>query len=109
MTLLLAMLFSPAIVLAFAIVVVSIAKSKQLPKSSLKSLLLLTLLFGVAGAVTTLLITLGWMSWYEHSTGFSAANAPVGWIFFFGPLGVALGQLCALIVWWFKRPSKQVL
>src|SRR5689334_11681372 len=109
MTLLLAMLFSPAIALAFAIVVVSIAKSKQLPKPSLKSLLLRTLLFGVAGAVTTLLVTVAWMLWYERSTGFSAGNAPVGWIFFYGPFGVALGQLCALTVWWFKRPPKQVL
>ena len=104
MTLLLAMLLSPVIALVIAIVAVSIAKLKQLPKSNLKSLLLLTVLFAIAGAVTTLLMTIAWALWYEHSTGFNAGNAPLGWIFFFGPFGVALGQLCALTVWWFKSP-----
>lgn len=98
------MFFSPVIALVIAIVVVSFAKSNQLPKPNFKSLLLLTLLFAVVGAMTTLLMTISWMTWYEHSTGFSAGNGPLGWIFLYGPLGVAVGQLCALTVWWFKKP-----
>ena len=105
MTLLFVMFYSPVISLVIAVIVVSIAKLNHLPKPRLTSLLVLTLFLAVAGAIATLLMTIVWMIWYQHSTGFDPGNAPVGWIFFYGPLGVALGQLCALAMWWFKRPA----
>ena len=38
----------------------------------------------------------------EKTTGYSAGNAPVAWIFFFGPLGAAIGALIGFLVWWLK-------
>ncbi len=51
-----------------------------------------------------MLLTIAWMTWNEKTSGFSAGNAPLAWIFFYGPFSVALGQLLALTVWWFKKP-----
>jgi hypothetical protein len=43
------------------------------------------------------------MVWYEASTGYSAGNDPLGWIFSYGSVSTALGQLLALVQWWFKK------
>jgi hypothetical protein len=51
------------------------------------------------------MFTIVWMIWYEKTTGYSAGNAPSGWIFFYGPLSAMLRQLVALTIWWFKKPT----
>ena len=102
-TLLFALFFSPAVALIIALVVWGYAKSNSLPKPESWVLIVLTLAFAAAGATITLLMTMAWMEWYEHTTGYGAGNAPLRWIFFYGPVGIAIGQLCALAVWWFKN------
>jgi len=59
----------------------------------------LALVLGVAGAGITLAGTIVWMVWYESTTGFSAGNAPLGWIFITGPGGIALSVIVGFIVW----------
>jgi hypothetical protein len=67
-----------------------------------------SLLYGVAGAGISLAFTIAWMIWYEWSTGYSAGNGPLGWIFFYGPTSIALGQIAALLHWWFKKAQGHV-
>ena len=96
--------FSPFIVAVFALIVVLIAKKAKLPKPSLTYLVNRSFVFAAIGAVSTLLLTIAWIIWYEHSTGYSANQTPFAWIFFFGPLSAALWQLLALGMWWLEKP-----
>jgi TRAP-type C4-dicarboxylate transport system permease small subunit len=75
----------------------------QMPRGN--RLLGLSISYAIVGAIASLVLLIIWMIWYEKSTGYSAGNAPVGWIFFYGPLSAALGQLIALIQWWPKKSS----
>ena len=59
----------------------------------------MTLKYAALGAAATLAFTIAAMLWYEYSTGYSADNGPLGWIFIYGPLGVAAGQAYALYRW----------
>lgn len=95
--------FSPFILAVFALIVVLIAKKAKLSKPSLTYLVSRSFVFAAIGAVSTLLLTIAWIIWYEHSTGYSANQTPFAWIFFFGPLSAALGQLLALGMWWIKK------
>ena len=99
-----AMFFSPVIVALFALAVVSLARIAEKPRAKISTLVRLSLLFALVGAGASLLLTIIWAIWYEKTSGFSAGNAPLGWFFFYGPFSVALGQLLALTVWWFKKP-----
>ena len=99
-----AQFFSPVIAALFALAVVSLAKIAEKPKAKISTLVRLSLLFAVVGAGASLLLNITWMIWYERTSGFSAGNAPLGWLFFYGPFSVALGQLFVLTVWWFKKP-----
>jgi hypothetical protein len=87
-----------------AIVAVAALRISGTRVASLGQLILLSVACAVIGAFLTLLYTVAWMIWYEKTTGFSAGNAPIAWIFFYGPLGLAFGQLVALLLWWRKRP-----
>ena len=71
-------------------------------KKDIKNRTILIAGFAVGGATATLIYTFVWMIWYEKTTGYSAGNAPVAWIFFFGPLGAAIGALIGFLVWWLK-------
>ena len=99
--------FSPVFMLFVAVAAVTIARLYQLPKRTVARLAWQPVLFAVAGAVASLVLLIIWMIWYENTTGYGAGNAPLAWIFFYGPLSAALGQLCALLSWWFKRPSAE--
>jgi hypothetical protein len=99
-----AMFLSPVIAALFALAMVSFARVANKPKAKISTLVWLSLLFALVGAGASLLLTIAWMTWYEKSTGFSAGNAPLGWIFFYGPFSAALGQLLALTAWWFRKP-----
>lgn len=55
--------------------------------------------YAAIGAGLTLIYTIADMIWYEQTTGYSAGNGPLGWIFFLGPVGAAFGQLLALLKW----------
>jgi hypothetical protein len=96
---------SPIAMVIVAAMVVALAKLRGLPKAKVSTLILITVVFAIAGGAASLAYTIGWMVWYENTTGYSAGNAPLGWIFFSGPASAALGQLLALIVWWLRKPS----
>jgi hypothetical protein len=96
---------SPALMLVAALLVVLIAKMRGRPIERIGRLVWTSAAFALAGAVATLVLTIAWMIWYEKTTGYSAGNGPLGWIFFYGPLGAASGQLVALLLWWFKSTA----
>jgi hypothetical protein len=104
MMLLRIIVLSPLLAAAVAVVVYMSAKWAHLPKPRATYLVRLSLTYAAIGASVSLLLTIVWMNWYEGSTGISAGNAPIGWIFFSGPLSAALGQLAALSRWWFTKP-----
>ncbi len=91
--------------LVAAVVVVLIAKTRGRPIERIGRLVWTSAAFALAGAVATLVLTIAWMIWYEKTTGYSAGNGPLGWIFFYGPLGAASGQLVALLLWWLKSSA----
>lgn len=76
------------------------ARKYELSKASPSILVLVSIKYGVFGAAASLLLTIGWMYWYESSSGYSAGNAPAGWILFLGPLSFSMGQIAALVQWW---------
>jgi hypothetical protein len=55
------------------------------------------------GRWLSLAFTIGWMYWYESTSGFGAGDTPVFWMLFLGPLSAAIGQLVALVHWWTKK------
>jgi hypothetical protein len=97
--------FSPLLVAVLALIVFFIAKKAKLSKPNWMYLVKRSFLFAVIGSGSTLLLTVVWIIWYEHSTGYSANQTPFAWIFFFGPLSAAFVQLLALWMWWIKKPS----
>lgn len=94
--------FSPIIVLFVASFLVLYLSLKKI-RVELFYLIGRSLLYGVISVAISFALTAWWMSHYESSTGFSAGNAPVAWFFFIAPLASAIGQVVALIDWWFKR------
>ncbi len=96
-------LFSPLLIAVLAIILVAYAKLTSRTKPSVGFLAWRSFLYAAIGAIVSLGLTIGWMAWYESSTGYSAGNGPLAWIFFYGPVSAALGQLAALAQWWFKR------
>jgi hypothetical protein len=105
MKMLLAAFLSPLLMVVMAAIVVAMSKLHSMPKPKISMLVWISVAFAAAGAAASLIFTIAWMVWYEKTTGYSAGNAPLGWIFFYGPASAALGQLLALIVWWFRKPS----
>ena len=106
MNVLLAAFLSPLAMAVVAAAVVAVVKGYALPKPKISTLIWMTIAFAAAAAVASLIFTIGWMVWYENTTGYSAGNAPLGWIVFYGPASAALGQLLALVVWWFRKPQR---
>lgn len=98
-------LFSPLLIAALAIILVVYVKLAALTKPSIAFLIGRSLLYAVIGAIVSLVLIIVWMVWCESSTGYGAGNAPLAWIFFYGPVSAALGQLAALAQWWFKRSA----
>lgn len=96
---------SPLLVAALAIILVVYVKLAALAKPSIAFLISRSFMYAAVGAISSLILTIVWMVWYEWSTGYSAGNAPLGWIFFYGPVSAALGQLAALVQWWFKKST----
>jgi hypothetical protein len=89
----------PIVVLALIIVVALAAAGTDLRRPSVTELLLRTVVYAVAAAAISLGGTIAWMIWYEKTTGYSAGNAPLGWIFYYGPLSAGIGEFIALIHW----------
>jgi|SRR5262245_40461788 len=81
------------------------AKLRKSPKADFIILVEKTLMYAFIGAMVSLAFTIAGMVWYEKTTGFSAGNGPLGWIFIYGPPSAALGQLVALLHWWFMKPT----
>lgn len=88
-----------------ALVVVLIAKMRGRRIEKIGRLIWTSTAFAFVGAVATLVFTIAWMIWYEKNAGYSAGNGPLGWIFFYGPLGAAFGQLVALVLWFKSSTS----
>ena len=90
----------PLLALIIQVGIVIYAKKTKLHKPKTKVLITNSFKYGFVGAVISLLLTIISMFWYEYSSGYSAGNAPVAWILFYGPLSFSLGQIVALIKWW---------
>ena len=96
---------SPVLAIVLAVTVVAIAKLLRARTAAVRILVELSVWYAIVGAGLSLILLIIWMVWYERISGYSAGNAPLGWIFVGGPVSAAFGQIVALIVWWFKKPK----
>jgi hypothetical protein len=94
--------------MSLAVLLVTYAKLARLRKPSIESLIRSSILYAAIGAAVTLAYTIIEMVWYEASTGYSAGNGPLVWIFIYGPVSAFLGQLAALARWWFKKETPPI-
>lgn len=97
-------LLSPICAATLAVLIWSLTKAVGVPRPPFTHLAILSTGAGVIGAGLTFAYTFASMIWYTWSTGYDAGNAPLAWIFFFGPIGFACGQLVALLAWCVNRP-----
>jgi len=72
-------------------------KQYRIPPLVIRSVLYIGL-----GLVLSLAYTILGMWHYESTTGYSAGNGPLGWIFIYAPLSVACGFILGLIHWLVK-------
>ena len=100
---LLGFLLSPVIMAVIVGLVVVYAKVSNLPKPGIDRLVARSVKYAAVGAGASLVLLIVLMIWYEQTTGYSAGNAPLGWLFFYGPVSAALGQMVALILWWREK------
>ncbi len=91
--------FSPLIMLVVSAIAYFVVVYSKRPHAPVKRLVIVSLMYAGIMLVVSLLLTIAWMIWYQYSTGYDAGNAIVGWIFFFAPASVALGQLIGLVQW----------
>ena len=80
-----------------------IAKYKKIKTAPLETLLAYVAAYTAVSAALTLAYTIYWMIDYERTTGYSAGNGPLAWIFIYLPLSFTLGQFVGLIHWWQKK------
>jgi hypothetical protein len=97
--------YSPLAITGLAVLLVAYAKLAGLRKPSLESLIRSGIFYAAIGALASLALTIVWMVWYEASTGYSAGNGPLAWIFIYGPVSATLGMIAALARWWFKKDA----
>jgi hypothetical protein len=97
-------ILSPILAGVLATGVVLLANAKNIEKPPVLTLVVRSVAYAIAGGALSLACTIIWMIWYERSTGYDAGNAPLGWIFFYGPASAALGQIIALLHWWIQPP-----
>ena len=93
-----ALLF-PVIMLIVAYIVFKVTKQEAIAVRTGKELTNISIKYAAIGAGLTLIYTVAEMIWYKNTTGYGAGNGPLAWIFLFGPIGAAIGQLLALIKW----------
>lgn len=82
----------------------AIASAARWRRPALRFLAIRTVLYAFAGGAAALGGTIIWIIWCERTSGFSAGNAPLGWIFFYGPISVAVEEFIALVHWLAKDP-----
>ena len=55
--------------------------------------------FGAITAAVLLVVLILWSIVYGFMTGASSAQAPLAWIFFFGPISFAIGEFLGFAMW----------
>jgi hypothetical protein len=86
---------SPAIVTLIASIAM-LSTPVNLAKPTLRQLITQ----GSNGAAITLVAVIGWAVWRQITTGYGADHALLQWLFFYGPVGFAAGQVIAVVRWW---------
>ena len=101
------MLCSPLAMIGVEAAVFDAVSRKGRPHAGAGWLVFLSGVYGVLAAALSLAWTIHWMGGYESETGYSAGNGPLGWIFMYGPLSMAVGQALGLFQWWNTKPTTQ--
>jgi len=68
-------------------------------KPSIKSLIIKIIAYVGIGLILSLAYTIYAMVQYEATTGYSAGNGPLGWIFYYAPLSITCGIIVATLHW----------
>lgn len=68
-------------------------------KATFRDFLNVTCTVGAILSGIALAGTYGWAIWYWYSTGYDPNQAPLAWIFLYGPASFALGEVAGFAVW----------
>ena len=72
------------------------------PNSSFGDMLIKCFVSASIFAGLSLAGVIGRMIWYSYKTGIDSSQGPLAWIFFFGPISIAAGEIVGFIVWLFQ-------
>lgn len=96
---LLTALTSPIYALGISVVGATSARLVSKKQPSIGKLVLRSFAYIGIFLVLSLAYTIYAMWHYEKTTGYSAGNGPLGWIFIYAPLSIACGIIIALLHW----------
>jgi uncharacterized RDD family membrane protein YckC len=100
-------LLSPFIVFAIVILLYFPIKKYFKPHAIVGDLLMKCFIAAALFAGLSLAGVIGRMVWYSHQTGQESNQGPLAWIFFFGPISIAVGEFVGFVVWLFTKPLKK--
>lgn len=90
---------SPAYALGASVLGATAACVYSKKQPSISKLIFTTLLYAAICLFLSLAYTIYAMWNFEKTTGYSAGNGPLGWIFFYAPLSISCGIIIALLHW----------
>ena len=93
---------SPIYALGVTIVCAAVVRVLSKQQHRISPLVIKSILYIGLCLVLSLAYTILGMWRYEATTGYSAGNGPLGWIFIYAPLSVACGLILGLIHWVIK-------
>jgi hypothetical protein len=74
-------------------------KTSWRPNAEFKSLIINCLIGGAIAAGISFMGVLAWGGWYTYKTGYDSNQAPLAWIFLYGPASFAFGEVIGFITW----------
>ncbi len=90
---------SPVIISVLLLGIFKLIKTDRKPNAEIGALILKCLVGGSIAAGISLIGVLAWGGWYTYKTGYDANQAPLAWIFLYGPASFALGEVIGFIIW----------
>lgn len=100
-------LLSPFVVFAIEILLYFPIKNYFKPHSYARDFLIKCFVFAAIFAGLSLAGVIGRMIWYSYQTGIDSNQGPLVWIFFYGPISIAIGEIVGFIVWLFSKSLKK--
>ncbi len=92
-------ILSPVIVSGLLLAIFKSIKTNRRPNAELKTLMLKCFIGGSIAAAVSFMGVLAWGGWYTYKTGYDANQAPLAWIFLYGPASFSVGEIIGFVTW----------